>query len=364
MSLKVAPHGLIELNPLTQMTLQTYRYVDITAVSFTSDDTSGIVLHMPSYKSRIFFVESSRRNGNGRSDLLTGMREHCNALGLELRMTESCKLTSWIERRRMLGNSAGAIVTSWDVTKTTRRHDAALVGHDNGWMRGTVSRRLAVTGKGLLLEMDGAGVVSCRRLGDLHALVRHPHADTVTIEFKNGSSRTYASANRDALLVSLLDAASFLSNNVSVHVSDVTSGGYCLSSLDITPEAPPPTSTASIIFQTISIPVHCLKRVHAVSTAAYAFLSHGTESSTREGEKIKVAEECRIVVEACREFNASVSPTGEGLPKSLTDRFVSGSIGALWGILAYLLQRSPSDQTNIHDWHEAEVAATPMFQAL
>ena len=363
MSLKVYPHGLIELNPTTQMTLQTYRYVDITAVSFTSDDISGIVLHMPPYKSRVFFVESSRRHGNGRSDLLTAMREHCDTLGLELRITDSCKLVSWIDRRRALGKSACLMVTTWDVTKMTRRHDAALVGHDNGWMRGIVSRRLAITEKGFLLEMDAAGVVSCRRLSDIHALVRYPHADSLTIEYKNGSSRTYASANRDAFLVSLLDSANFLGNNTSVHVSDVTSGGYCLSTLDIAPEAPSSSSTAGIIFQTISIPLHCLKRVYTVSTAAYAFLSHGTESSTREGEQLKVTEECAIVIEACREFNASVSPTGEGLPKAPTDRFILGTIGALWGILARLLQR-PSDQTNIRDWHEAELAAMPMFQAL
>lgn len=365
MSLKVAPHGLLELNPTTKMTLQTYRYADISAVSFLSDDTSGIVLHMASsFKSRVFFVESSRRGGNGRSDLLTGMREQCDALGLELRIKESCTLTSWMERRRALGRTAGPIVTTWEVTKTTRRHDAALVGHEQGWMRGTVSRRLAVTGKGFLLEMDGGGVVSCRRLRDLHALVRHPHADTLTLEYKNGSSRTYASANRDALLVSLLDAANYLGNNASVHVSNVTSGGYCLSSLDTaTMEAPPSSSTAGIIFQTISIPVHCLKRLHSVSTAAFAFLSRETELSTREGEKVKVGDECRIVVEACREFNASVPPTGQGLPTSPSDKNILGSVGALWGILSLLIQR-PSDSANIHDWHEAELAATPMFQAL
>ena len=209
--------------------------------------------------------------------------------------------------------------------------------------------------------MDAGGVVSCRRLMDLHALVRHPHADTLTLEFKNGSSRMYASANRDALLVSLLDAANYLGSNASVHVSDVTSGGYCLSSLDTATEAQ--SSSTGIIFQTISIPMHCLKRIHSVSTAAFAYLSHGTESSSREGEKIKVGEECRVVVEACREFNATVPPTGEGLPTAPSDRSILGSVGALWGILSLLLQR-PSDGANIHEWHEAELAATPMFQAL
>jgi hypothetical protein len=267
----VAPHGVIEQHPTTKMTLQTYRYVDILGVSFLSDDTSGIVLHF-STKSRVFFVESSRRGGNGRSDLLTGMREQCEALGIELRIKESCTLQSWMERRRALGRSAGPIVTLWEVTKTTRRHDAALVGHQQGWMRGTVNRRLAITGKGCLLEMDAGGVVSCHRLGDLHALVRHSYDDTLTLEYKNGSSRLYASANRDALLVSLLDAANYLGNNASVHVSNVTSGGYCLSALDASPaEAQSSGSTSGIIFQTISIPVYCLKRLHAVSTAAFAF---------------------------------------------------------------------------------------------
>ena len=88
------------------------------------------------------------------------------------------------------------------------------------------------------------------------------------------------------------------------------------------------------IFQPISIPLHCLKRVHAVGVAAFSYMKSSTESSTEEGVPINPIEECRNVIEICREFNSSVLPTAEGLPTSEKDKQVLGSIGSLWGLVA------------------------------
>ncbi|KAI2510862.1 protein of unknown function (DUF4339) [Fragilaria crotonensis] len=357
MSIRVCPHGLQELHPASMQVIQTYPYTDIVAVSFTADEQTGIVLHLRngsvSKKARLFFIQSSRRHGNGRSDLLTLMREHYETLGIELQIGESSSVPAFLESRRATG-SKQTIVMTWDVTKVTPRHDAAIVGPNQGWLGGCVSRTLAVSSQGNILELDGGSVVSMRSLADVHALVRHSHSDKITVEYKRGFTRVYGSSRRDALLVSLLDAASNLASNRTIDVSDVTTSGYSLSDTSI-PEEP------GGLFQPISIPLYCLKRVHALSTAAYAFLSHNDGSSTKPGQQVDVVEECSGTVDTCREFNATIAPTGEGLPRSPNDKYILGSTGALWGILSRLLA---SEGQNSRDRHRAELAATPVLQVL
>ncbi|MGK3739153.1 MAG: DnaJ family protein C protein 13 [Bacillariaceae sp.] len=111
------------------------------------------------------------------------------------------------------------------------------------------------------------------------------------------------------------------------------------------------------IFQPISIPLHCLKRVHAVGVAAFSYMNSNTESSTEEGVPINPIEECRNVIEICREFNSSVLPTAEGLPTSEKDKQVLGSIGSLWGLVAWLLEYKK-------DRRLAEQSAGPILQTL
>ena len=353
MSLQVAWHGLCEKHPSSLHEIQTYRFRDIVAVSFTADDNTGIMFHFESGKSRLFFIQSSRRHGNGRSDLVTVMRERYEMLGLPLQIRESCSTQSWLEQRRALAKDQ-TIVMAWDVNKETKRHDASIVGNDLGWVGGSVNRTLAITRKGYLLELDGGGVVSCRPLHELHALVRHAHTEKLTLEFTGGNHRTYGSIARDTLIVSILDAATTLGKNKTVHVSDVTSEGYSLACSFLADEP-------SSIFQPISIPFYCLRRVHQVSTAAFAFLDIKIESSLREGQRFQIVEECFVAVEACREFNASVPLSGEGLPKGDTDKTVIGCLGALWGIISKLLKKDDDDSKQ---WYLAELAATPMFQTI
>lgn len=111
------------------------------------------------------------------------------------------------------------------------------------------------------------------------------------------------------------------------------------------------------LFQPISIPLHCLKRVHTMGMAALSYMNASTESSTEEGVPINPIDECRNVIEICREFNASVLPTAEGLPRSENDKQVLGSIGSLWGLVAWLLEYKK-------DRNLVEQAAGPILQTL
>lgn len=353
-ALRMTSFGLVEVHPATHQTLQVYRFVDISAISFTSDDPTGLVLH--------FFHKSSTRlfTTSGRVDLVTSMRQAYQRLGLELRMTESTTTQQWKQSRReqLQLHRQLTMATEYTVTKQSKRHDSAVVGASSGWPGGVVSRTLCLTGNGLILEKDPSDgtTVSCRPLKDLYAIVRPVSAgDQVVLEFLGGGhARTYSSPSRDSLIVSLIDAAATLGRNPKVHVSDVTSAGYNLASFA---KASAPQEKNGGIFQPISIPKHCLKRVHDVATAAFSYLNSTTESSTEEGQPANPIDECRNVMELCREFNASVLPTAEGLPSGEKDKHVLGSIGALWGLVADLIECRK-------DRHLAEQTAAPMFQTL
>ena len=327
--LHVKSHGLVEVNPQTRRPLQTYQYTDMRGVSLTTTTTSdqqqqGVVLRFwQPHKSRLYLLTSAHT----RADLIRRLHQHALPLGLEIPMLESQKTetpAAWLQQRRQV--PIGAIATCWSVRKTTPRHEV-------------VTRQLAVTAAGYLVELDdgGAGVVSCRLLSDLTGLILGL-ADTVTCEFRDGARRTYASSHRDALLVSLWDAA-----GSHVHVSDVPSDGYCLASPhhQHSPKETAASTTTASLFQPISIPSYALQRVYALSTQAYAYVSPVLETLRETAMAAKMTsdlvQECRALLEACREFNASVLPTGEGLPTGPADKTVAGSLGALWGLVAGLL---------------------------
>ncbi|CAB9505549.1 DnaJ (Hsp40) homolog, subfamily C, member 13 [Seminavis robusta] len=403
-SLHATPFGLVELSPATRKVIQTYRYTDIAAASFTTDDPRGIVLYHAKNTDtqghvrvgRLYFIHSARQGGNGRSDLLTILQDHYTILGLDpIDMRPSTTVQKWMEARRDMASHVGPIATTWAVSKTTRRHHVQCVGPMDGWVGGIVSRQLVITGRGYLMEKDGAGVVNCRPLSHLHSIVRVPHrdllltgqqqqrddnknditqnksgGDQLVLEFTHGSTCTYTCSNRDALLVSLLDATMTLGKKATVQLSDVRCAGYCLSSLeDDTEVEPAPSSAASSLFQPISIPVHCLNRVYAVSIAAYAFVTHAGETVDPASVPINVVQQCQVVVEACREFNASVLPTGEGLPLGEKDKTIAGTIGALWGLVYELLRVPPNmsqlqSQLHVRDRQAAEQIACTLLQSL
>jgi len=379
-SLHVKAYGIVEVNPETKERIRTYRYTDMRACSFTQPkNDTGLVFYLDPIavgKSRLYFIHSSRQGGNGRSDILTLMRENCEVLGVELPMEESITAPEWIARRRNL--DIGTVATSWQVSKTTRRHDVRYVGSSYGVVGGIVTRQLSLTGRGFLVERDGNGVVSCWRMADLYAVVRHSHSGEFTLEFTNGSIRTYTCNSRDALIVSILDASMTLAKNQTIHVTDVLSAGYCLESFasvgsasesGSAPASAPSgaVAVASSLFHPTFIPRYCLRRVHALATQAYAFISREFEHF-QPGQPIQLVEECKLLVEACREFNASVLPTGDGLPTSSSDKQISGSIGALWGLVTKLLER-PTQQGddsvhNARDVARAENTCSAFFQTL
>ena len=215
--LKLTSYGLVEVHPFSKLRMQTYRFIDIAAISFLSDDQTGIILHLKTRKARLFCITNKSR-----SDLVMWMRQSEDRIGLELHMTDSCTLQAWKDRRlqEQRPRNSAPVATEWKVTKQSRRHDASVVGlaSGNGWPGGIVNRRLCITGTGQLLERDTSGaIVSTRQLSALYAIVRPATAgDTIWLEFSDGHTKKYSSQSRDSLLVSLLDAATTLGKNPKV----------------------------------------------------------------------------------------------------------------------------------------------------
>ena len=353
--LYVKPYGLQEVHE-NGRAVQLYRYTDLRGISLANNNEAAVVLHFAQpAKWRLYQVFSPR---GGRSELIPLMQHHCQSLGLQLSMEHSVAVQDWVEQRRNV--NIGLVVTSWPVTKATLRPNTS---------QGIVKRHLVLTNRSWLVERASEGVVSCHKVVSLIAMVRHTDSDQVSFEFSNGSSRTYASPQRDGLIVSILDFASTMGHQIIL--SNTFSLPLSLAWKWEREKEDVPFEKSGGLFAPIAIPMYCLKRVYTVSTRAYAFVA-GTLSDLTSGSVpcMLVVKEIHGVLEACRELNASVPPNGEGLPNGNNEKFISGAIGALWGLIHALLtvqgDAEGADQigSRVHERKASEDASTVLFATL
>jgi DNAJ protein RME-8 N-terminal len=394
--LQLLPYGIAEYSAKTQERWQTYCYIDLLAVSFPAPDPQtnsqpqqqGIFLHFRQTGKILLYTildnEGAKSLGTGRTLLYKILQEHCGALGMlgpadPLPMAPSCSVTTWLYQRQHIGT--GPVVAAWTVTKTSSRRRAG----------GAVRRQLALTGDGLIVERDDRGlVVHVRKLYDLYALIRDPADHShLTLEYTNGQTVSYTVANyRDAMMVSIFDAAIQLGQNSCIHMSDVASAGYCLALPPHpgSPEAAPipvvvgeGTAKAAVahLFQPTPVPQLTLRRVYTVATYVFALVSgefalpQQSEIHRKEHldfiQNLGTTAECATLCDACREFNASVQhPTSELPPSSAVDKLIVGTMGALFGLIKLLLQNDTSTALtpNTQRRHGNERVAGTMFQTL
>ena len=196
----------------------------------------------------------------------------------------------------------------------------------------------------------------------------------VTLEFAgnigdstSGIARTYVCANRDALIVSVLDSARSLANNKSATLTAVGTAGYRLLGVPSTGE-----QARGDLFHPDPVQIQCLKSLHQISCAAVAYLDSYGYSSFDANRPVNVIEECDVVVEACHVFNANVLPNAVGVLD--TERKIVGALlEALWVLLIKLCLSLPASRGsgsgdnaafNVQHRSSVERAATPLFQAL
>ena len=404
-ALLVAPHGVVEFRRIgpgpgvpPAEEVRTYPYTDMMGVSLTSDDSAGMMLHLRQggmraggnpvqLKSRLFFVSSAYQSVGkgggdcGRSYLISALREYCAIIGVRLEFGKSVSVRSWVRARQEMGGvaSAGeAIGAGFRVVKKTMRRPGEAV-----------ERELVITRGGFLIERDrgsggglvdgspDGGVVSCHSLSDVRCLVRRrsgvggaafdeegapvPALDdtSLTVEFLSGASRSYSSSVRDSLIVSLLDAASSLSGNSDVCVTDVGTAGYRL-----VREGAGPDSGPALYSQ-------LLRRVHRISAAAAAYLDHSDTSLTDASRAVNAAEECAVVAEACRDLNCNVPADGWGFPDA-DMKAIAGALGGLWGLVERLLEsfggvdtaNLPVGDSGARRRAAAEETLVPLYQTI
>ena len=332
-------------------------------------------------------------------------------------LEHSSSIPQWIQYKQEQQDQAkqeelwGCIVQEWTVRKPTHRHDGRYVERrpprttqppEQSPEEGVVTRSLAWTTQGYLLERDPAGgrmeLVSCRHVSELVALVRPPInnintneddpqvREEVVLEFGHGHPTVYQSmaSTRDALVVSLLDAIQSTTTTsddpVSVLLLDHATTGYALTWLGgpVTTEPYHATLGGHNPNNNTTAASLALKRIYALSTQAHAYVSHvyqdlqslvrspTTTATTatngpaaRDAKNPSIVSETTVLQRACREFNVTVpmalTPnarrTGpwdsirdnEDDPK--TSQWIRGTLGALAGLVAHLLRESTTHHT-------------------
>lgn len=399
-SLLCAPHGILEMDRGSGLIVRTYYYKCIRSVCFLGDDVNGIVLYMNETnhgavvsgnnsavrcECKVWFVESSRVGGSGRSDIFTVLKNKFAALAMPWNMSESIDLSIVNEIRKSRGTTSlvGEWIGKFRVQKFSQRQFCKSQTKEEE----KENVDLILTRGGYILEVDfDGGVKSSRSLRDVMCVVKHSdvatdvaRVDTITppkkftIEFKGGLQRTYSSDERDTVIVSILDITIYTCKNFDVTVTDVPSCGYsmlCFSEKNGLKDSS--ISTAEKIFQPDPIDSQCLKLLHDVSTVTNANIQHMCFVNDCVESQVLV-NECVALIECCREFNANVRLRAV---KNLPDdkKLVRGSINSLWDLCLYLLEYVETENNQKRGlWGTGQIAddteqvvnmLVPIFQSL
>lgn len=266
--LVAAPHGVVEMD-IAGRILQEYRYVDIKKVG--TDERSRAFFFKVSGRAKLFFLSEIE-------SLCAGISHQIKQIGISsLSMLTGQDINDALLARTASYNATGAPVSVFDVNKSTKRSVRP------------VPRQLHVTEE-FIVEKDASGFqfVSFQRVRTIYAIVRSwTNPREFTIEYEDGSARTYTCAVRDTLLAMLLDITHAI-GNVRVIVT-----GEVSDSLRLMPrfaEEEYQSSLTDAFFGASSIEAWFLSRLAKACKA--------------------VPLESEAVVAACRELNANVPCPG------------------------------------------------------
>ena len=201
----VAAFGLVEYDGFGKI-LQEYRFVNISRCGIDEKNEAFIV--EVNGRMKFFLVTHCK-------DLLSGCRDQIAALSLKKTsaiMIVDFILPDEIARRNEINNITRAAVSVFDVSKSTRRSVRP------------VSRQMHVTEE-FIVEKDSSGFqnVSYQRIDCIYAIVRSWSSPRdFTIEYYNGTSRTYSCAIRDTLLATLLDICHAIGNQKVIITGEIS----------------------------------------------------------------------------------------------------------------------------------------------
>ena len=263
-----ATYGLVETDPAGRI-VQEYKYVNISG--YGVDEQSRAFFLEASGRSKVFIVDDM-------TALVNGFRGQLKQLGLEkVQITTNKKAEEITALRVQRYAATGLGVAQFDVSKVTKRSARP------------VPRQMHVT-ESFVIEKDLSGFqyVSFQRVTSIYAIVRSwTSPREFTIEYDDGTSRTYTSAARDTLLALLLDI-SHAAGNMRVIVT-----GEMSDNLRLMPrfaEEEYQSSIKDAFFGASSIEAWFLSR-----------LSKACKAVPLETEAVELA---------CREMNANVACPG------------------------------------------------------
>jgi hypothetical protein len=202
--LTVAAHGIVETSVAGKV-LQEYKFVNVSRVGV--DNSARALFLLVSDRMKVFLSDDFLRIYSGCRDQAAG--HAFDNLHFE---TASLSLPEVLAERGARYAALGSGVSVFDVSKTTRRHPRP------------VPRQLHIT-EDCIVEKDSSGFqyVSCQRVSAVYALVRSwGNPREFTIEYMDGTSRTYTCAVRDTLLATLLDIARAVGNLKAIVTGEIS----------------------------------------------------------------------------------------------------------------------------------------------
>lgn len=347
-SLLCSPFAILEMDTQSERVLRTFLFRCIRAISFLNDESDGVVLHLNETNhstdildQQVFYIQSKRIGGSGRSDFITIMKNKFELLNMKWTVAESTSLESVLSGK-VLKNSirtVGECISSHLVKTISSRDPCGS------------SQRLLLSQKGFILERkDIKGIPPTQQISlksgslyDVANIVRHspllpPLINTgsidcnkcFSIEYKSGLTRTYMSENRDAVIVSLLDVAIYTCKNFNVTVTHVPSQSYQIKSYV---EVPEDASQNINLFVSEPCELQCLRILHEVASVSESLLQ--LLSSDDVIGLRRYVNECYALVEICHEFNANVRLESTTLLPN-DEKLIVGTISSLWRVVSIL----------------------------
>lgn len=186
-TLEVRSYGIAQISPEGEE-LSVWSMREIQSIQTVADDASAVVVEAHG-RGHLFALRD-----------VAGFMAAASALATKLGRTgavggSTVSVTDYRTARVKHGNDGASTIAEFHVTKLTSRHPTPR------------SRRLVLTDT-RLTERDSASyqVVSSRKYGAILAVVRHEaEPQHVTIQYRDGSHRTYISPRRDGLVAGLID---------------------------------------------------------------------------------------------------------------------------------------------------------------
>lgn len=205
--LAVAPYGIVELSP-SGVIVQEYKFVNVSEIGI-DESCKGVFVRYAGRR-KVFIVPDMMQ-------LIAGCKAQLRQLGIESVKFVNLTIKDVVTSRITDYNSTGTAVAVFDVNKSTRRFARMM------------PRQIHLTEE-FVIEKDSSGFqyVSYHPVSSIYALVRSwTNPREFTIEYNNGTSRTFTCAVRDTLLAVLYDIC-IATGNVRVIVTGEVSDGLRL----------------------------------------------------------------------------------------------------------------------------------------